>query len=120
VAERSSYRSATDPSPGPRRLVKAPSRATLSPRERDWSFCITAASIIEGVSSAGWKVRSQLIIGGEEVFGLDAGLPDDRHETGVSRPAGEYVQVKVIRHAGACTSSQIHTQIKPFGVIAIC
>ena len=35
------------------------------------------------------KVRSQLIVGGEEVFGLDAGLPDDRHETGISRPAGE-------------------------------
>jgi hypothetical protein len=25
---------ASDPSPGPRRLVKAPSRSTLSPRER--------------------------------------------------------------------------------------
>ena len=31
---------ATDPSPGPRRLMKAPSRSTLSPRERAWSLYI--------------------------------------------------------------------------------
>ena len=35
---------ASDPSPGPRRLVRAPSRVTLSPRERDWSSYICAAT----------------------------------------------------------------------------
>ena len=58
-----------------------------------------------GASTARGKVRSQLIVGGEEVLGQDASLPDGRHEIGISRPAGEQVHVQVIRHAGACTTS---------------
>ena len=40
-------------------------------------------------STARSKIRSQLIVSGEEVLGQDASLPDGRHETGISRPAGE-------------------------------
>ena len=49
---------------------------------------IVPGTDLAGESTARGKVRSQLIVGGEEVFGLDAGLPDDRHEIGISRPAG--------------------------------
>jgi hypothetical protein len=68
---------------------------------------------------SGGKVRSQLVVGGEEVFGLDARFPDDRHEIGISCPAWEQVQVKMIGYAGARASSQIYTQIIPFRVIAL-
>ena len=49
---------------------------------------IVLGTDLAGESTARGKVRSQLIVSSEEVFGLDAGLPDDRHEIGISRPAG--------------------------------
>jgi len=70
-------------------------------------------------STALGKIRGQLIVGSKEVFWQYASLPYGGDEAGISCPAGEDVQVQVVCYAGAGALPKIHTEIIPFGMIAI-
>src|SRR6266568_5228172 len=60
---------------------------------------------------------AQLLVGGAEVFGLDAGFADDGHEISVTDPARQHVQVDVAGDTGSGSSSQIHAEIKTVGFV---
>jgi hypothetical protein len=72
-----------------------------------------------GASTALGKIWGQLIVGSKEVFWQYASLPYGGDEAGISCPAGEDVQVQVVCYAGAGALPKIHTEIIPFGMIAI-
>src|SRR5919107_4679221 len=58
------------------------------------------------------EAAAELVVGGAEVFGDDAGLADGGHEVGVAGPAREDVKVQVVRDARARGLAEVHAEVE--------
>lgn len=57
--------------------------------------------------------RTQLLVGGGEVFGDNACSADGGHEICIARPARQDVKMDVVHNPGASGFSEVHAQIEP-------
>jgi hypothetical protein len=69
-------------------------------RERQYRIGLRQELVVE--------VGAKFLKGCRQIIGQDSAFANDRHKVGITDPTRDYMQVQMMFHSGAGTSSQVH------------